>query len=75
MNDKISHGKLMKKLEPFTIQENALKLLDNWLNNKQPRVVIINEYSEYLSVHSKVLQVSLQNTTLFSASLMTWILL
>ena len=52
--DKVSHGKLCLTLQDYGIRGNSLKWVENFLNNRPPKVVVSGERSPSVSVTSGV---------------------
>ena len=52
--DKVSHGKLCLTLQHYGIRGNSLKWVENFLNNRPPKVVVSGERSPSVSVTSGV---------------------
>ena len=63
--DKVSHPKLLAKLDHYGIRNDALKWISCFLNNRQQSVVVDGAQSHYLPVLSGIPQGSVIGPTLF----------
>ena len=64
--DKVSHEKLILKLEAYGVNEVLVKWVRGFLSNRKQRVVIGDNYSEWVEVTSSVPQGSVLGPLLFT---------
>ena len=63
--DKVSHKRLLVKLEEAGIKGKVLEWIRDWLRGRKQRVCVDGEYSEWIDVLSSVVQGSVLGGTLF----------
>ena len=63
--DKEAHRRLLKKLENYGIRGNLLNWIQNFLTNRQQRVVIIGEISGWTDITSGIPKGSVLGPILF----------
>ena len=63
--DKVSHKRLMVKLEEAGIKGKVLEWIRDWLRGRKQRVCVEGEFSEWIDVLSSVVQGSVLGGTLF----------
>ena len=64
--DKVPHDKLIVKIRDTGAEEDVVRWIENWLSDREQRVVIDGEFSEWGSVESGVPQGSVLGPLLFS---------
>jgi retron-type reverse transcriptase len=64
--DKVSHAKLIQKLEAYGINKTLVKLIESFLTGRKQRVVIGDNSSEWEDVTSSVPQGSVLGPLLFT---------
>ena len=64
--DKVSHKKLIRKLEAYGINEMLVRWIEGFLSNRKQRVVIGDNSSEWVEVTSSVPQGSVLGPLLFT---------
>jgi len=63
--DKVPHNRLMMKINAMGITGDVCKWIEDWLNEREQRVILLGSHSEWIKVKSGVPQGSVLGPLLF----------
>ena len=64
--DCVNHDLIIAKLEAYGVGENSLRLIQNYLSQRQQRVKVGSSFSEWLEIILGILQGSILGPILFN---------
>ena len=64
--DCVNHDLIIAKLEAYGVGENSLRLIQNYLSQRQQRVKVDSSFSEWLEIILGILQGSILGPILFN---------